>query len=264
MVRITASMSPLEKRERSTGWYQQWIEPVTQALYLREAAAAGERLAAGYAALDSGTVRPPDVAEKTCLLLDYSSYFVAKLAGSAAGLAQCPVVDEALSAPASDSGADALRRRLLLQFRCSAERLGHRPLTIPEFEALVAAVPEEERNDEFWHFSSTWAFAHGLSGVLEQAYGEYSVNRGPFMADWLWWRVRLMHLLSTGEATAEDVRQLLHTVDLTEHLADFQRTFIPVLERSGMLTAEVAALVRQREELIASRSREDILRTVAE
>jgi hypothetical protein len=240
-----STVSPLEKRERAAGWYQQWVEPVTQALYLREEDQARTALAVGREAVASGRLEAAAAAQ-AALLLDYSGYFVAKLQGAGAALAHCPEVDARLSATAAEAGADALRRRLLLQFRCSAERLGYRPLAPAEFQALYDAVPAEERNDEFWHFASTWAFAHDKPAVIEEAYAEYSIHKGSFMPDWLWWRVRLMHLLSTGHATVGEVRQMLLTLHVAEHLADFKRTFIPALER------------------IATRSKEDILRAVAE
>ena len=257
-------MSPLEKRERATGWYQQWIEPTTQALYLRELERARELVEAGRIAIARGELRPPDAAAKAGHLLDYNEYFIAKLAGREAALEQCPQFEAQLNRASNQPAAEALRRRLLFQFRCSAERLGYKPLDPAAFQALYDAVPAEERNDEFWHFASTWAFTHNQAAVLEQAYGEFSVNSGKFMPDWLWWRVRLMHLLMAGETTDEDVRQLLLNVDVEEHLSDFQHTFVPRLRAAGMFTPEFEALLEERREWIAGRSKEDILQELSE
>jgi hypothetical protein len=259
-------MSPLEKRERATGWYQQWIDPVTEALYLRELEQARARVGQARAAIAQGALEPhdPAAASKAGYLLDYAEYFIAKLSDSATALAQCPQIEARLSTAAGVPAADALRRRLLLQFRCSAERLGYGEFALGDFQQLYESVPDEERNDEFWHFVSTWGFHHAHTGILEQAYAEYSVNKGTFMSSWLWWRVRLMYFLSAGRATEEDARQLLGQIGLAEHLHDFERTFVPALQQAALYTPTLEKLVEERRALIASHSIEAIKRALAE
>jgi hypothetical protein len=197
-------------------------------------------------------------------LLDYHEYLLAKVADKARALERCPEFDQLLSRPSTDPGAEALRPKLLLQFRIGAERLGYSELELGAFAPLYDAVPDNERNDEFWHFVSSWAFTHHHHGILEQAYEEYSINKGSFMAEWLWWRVRLMYRLSAGQATPEDVRQLLASLALRNHLADFESRLLPALKHAGLWDPVLMEQLEVRRVAIEGKSVEEIKREVAE
>jgi hypothetical protein len=255
---------PWDKRERATRWYQEWIEPVTAALYTRQLTLARDLLYAGRSAVSRGDVSPVDAAEKASLLLDYMEYHIAKVVDPVSALDQCPEFEERLRKPSSIPIVNGLRSKLLLQFRCSAEKIGFREFEIGEFEDVYDAVPPSERNDEFWHFVSTWAFTHFHTSILERAYEEYSVNRGSFMTDWLWWRVKLMYLLSAGRAGEEDVAHLLNNLSITEHIRDFEHTFKPALEREQQWTPLVNELFEMRRLAVDEATPDDIKRVVAE
>jgi hypothetical protein len=257
-------MSPWDKRERATPWYQRWVEPVTAALYTRELALARELIYAGRTAITNGTIGNAEAAQKASALLDYMDYMVAKVADPLSALEQCEHYDARLSTACSNPHADALRRKLLLQFRCSAERIGYKELELTDFQTLYDTVPDAERNDEFWHFVSSWAFHHFHTGILEQAYEEYSFNVGSFMTDWLYWRVRLMYLLSAGKAIEDDVHQLLANLGIREHLSDFTVRFVPALKRAEMWTQELADLLEAKRVEIEGKSPDDIKREVTE
>jgi hypothetical protein len=189
---------------------------------------------------------------------------VAKVADQAAALEQCPDFDARLSRSLASPHADALRRKLLLQFRCSAERLGYRELELAEFRELYDAVPDAERNDEFWHFVSSWAFHHFHTGILEQAYEEYSFNVGSFMRDWLYWRVRLMYLLSAKLATEEDVRHLLDSLSIEEHVNDFTHRFVPALKQASLWSPLLSEQLELRRVAADGKGPEEIKREVRE
>jgi hypothetical protein len=257
-------MSPWDKRERATPWYRRWIDPVTDALYKRELSRARELLYAGRLAAARGDIAPAEAAAKAGYLLDYMEYHIAKVIDAATALEQCSEFDERLSRVCPNPHADALRRKLLLQFRCSAERIGYRELAVFDFQQLYDSVPASERNDEFWHFVSSWAFTHYHTGILEHAYEEYSFNVGSFMTDWLYWRVRLMYLLSAGQATEEDVRHLLDHLTIIEHLNDFEHKFVPALKRADMWGPVLMEVLETRRVAIQGATAEDIQREVAE
>lgn len=255
---------PWNKRERATDWYQRWVEPVTAALYMRELVQARELLYAGRSAIAQGQVPAGEASEKARCLLDYMEYMVAKVADPVAALEQCAEFETRLSTPAANPHADALRRKLLLQFRCSAERIGHGEFELADFQTLYDTVPDAERNDEFWHFVSSWAFHHFHTGILEQAYEEYSFNVGSFMTDWLYWRVRLMYLLSADRAAEDDVRQLLDNLSIREHLGDFNARFVPALKHAGMWNPVLIELLELRRVEIEGKTADEIKREVAE
>jgi hypothetical protein len=255
---------PWDKRERATVWYQRWIEPVTAAVYTRELVAARQALYVGRNAIANGEIAPGEAAQKAGYLLDYMEYMVAKVADPVAALEQCPDFEERLSRKADNLHADALRRKLLLQFRCSAERLGYADFELADFRTLYDSVPDAERNDEFWHFVSSWAFQHFHTGILEQAYEEYSFNVGSFMKDWLYWRVRLMYLLSAGRADEDDVRHLLDNLTIQEHLGDFRSRFVPALRHVGLWGPVQIELLEMRRVDIEGKGPEEIKREVAE
>jgi hypothetical protein len=255
---------PWDKRERATTWYQQWIDPVTAALYTRQLPLARDLLYAARTAIARGEVKPVDAAEKASLLLDYMEYHITKVMDPAAALEQCPEFEERLTRPSSIPTVNGLRSKLLLQFRCSAQRMGYREIEVTEFEDLYDAVPPSERNDEFWHFVSTWAFTHFHTSILERAYEEYSVNRGSFMTDYLWWRVKLLYLISAGRAGEEDVAHLLNQLSIIEHIGDFERNFKPALQRAGLWTPLTAELFEMRRIAVEEATPEDIKRALSE
>jgi hypothetical protein len=257
-------VSPWDKRERATAWYQQWIEPVTTALYVRQLTQARDNLYAARTAIARGAVTPVEAAEKASVLLDYMEYHIAKVVDPVGALDDCGEYEERLQLQSSIPTVNGLRAKLLLQFRCSAERIGYREFEVREFEDLYDAVPVNDRNDEFWHFVSTWAFTHFHTSILERAYEEYSVNRGSFMTDWLWWRVKLMYLLSANRAVEEDVAHLLNNLSITEHIRDFDHTFKPALVRAELWTPLIVELFELRRIAVEETTVEDIKRAVAE
>jgi hypothetical protein len=116
-----------------------------------------------------------------------------------------------------------------------------------ELAELIKVIPDEDRGPNFWQEIACWAFAHRDEALLEDAYAYFTTRPPAEMADFMYHRLRLMHLLMHGQATPQAVLETVSRIELAAQLGDFKRMLLPSLEEAGLLTPMVQAALQAKD-----------------
>jgi hypothetical protein len=141
---------------------------------------------------------------------------------------------EALAPAARTPAGQVLRARTLFEVACLADRAGLKELPTPEGDALAAQVPLVDRDNAFWSYLSTWAFDHRLTDQMFEAYTEYLVHRKPSLSRYNWERLRLMYLLTSGQAIFRDVEAVIDRLPNKVRADSFGQHIQPRCEEAGV------------------------------
>lgn len=242
--------------ERTLGqvdeWYTKWCQPVVEALYARNRQAAESALAQVRAELERGKL-DEDHRQALRFQLDYLAYQIEKATGRREDVSQHHAAAiAALSHDTDGAVSRIMQARLLLQLKISGMRSGQGELPPAEFERLLAAIPEGDRDLELWHYICNWAFIHQQGAYLAQALEEYVVQAPGIMSDYLFQRVNAMHLLVERRAMRADITELLSRMRLREHYEDFVRHIYPVCCSQGLIDDELEALLKAKDQVLAA------------
>jgi hypothetical protein len=140
---------------------------------------------------------------------------------------------EATEAVGSDS--DCVRRTCLMQLRILGALHGIAPITIPQFRALIATVPEHERWLEQWHYITALAFLLGDNETVRQGYETFLEHHSAYQQDFLFRRYDVMSRIVSGQATYIDAIKLIEDSSLPGHLREVATVFWPRLAQAGLV-----------------------------
>jgi hypothetical protein len=139
-----------------------------------------------------------------------------------------------LEPPAATPQGAVMRARTLFHIKCIADRTGVQELPEAAGEELAAQVPEPDRDNAFWSFLSAWAFDHRLPDRMFEAYSEYLVHRKRSLSHYNWERLRLMYLLTSGQAIFRDVEAVIDRLPNAVKAESFGRHIQPRCEEAGV------------------------------
>lgn len=236
--------------------------PTLSAAYKAYAAAAQPAVALLYAGKPADAVAavarqreilaesdaPPEVREAALRRMDYLCYQASKAAArNGANAAMFNACLERLSQPAESEAARVMRAIVLIELLAHASRCGLTDLPAQDMYALLACVPEEDRDQELWFHISSWAFEMGDIGLLEAAYEASLLNPTDFRDQYPFQRVKLMHRLLTGTLTEPEIAAVLNQMDLLPEILEFRRHIWPRIQQAGLATEAVGLLLDARQ-----------------
>lgn len=147
--------------------------------------------------------------------------------------------------PALSELGDCIRRNLLLLIRCNGTFDSYDTLTLAEVEELLEPLPDRLAGPA-WQQLARWAFERGEAGILARAYEAFLEYPGS-LSQAKWQRVNLMHRLMNRTATSRDVLDYLSLLNLRPQLREFRNEFLPLCHEQGLVDADVAELLAERE-----------------
>jgi hypothetical protein len=224
-------------QSRFNQWYVQFVQPVADAYFAYDLDAA--RVAYDTALGSLAGVESDDEREARRLRLETSWFMVLSELGDPAQAQPVfqQLVSDCHAATANKAARMAKVCELLVCLR--ADHRGIADVKPEEAAALAEAVPEEMRGPHYWHELANWAFRHGDSELLEEAFAFFTVQRVASMADWLYARLQLMRRLHHRRATEQDVRQAISRIEVRVELDDFSQMLRPACEEQGLMSAVV-------------------------
>jgi hypothetical protein len=231
-------------------WYETWADPVVRAMYAADRPAAQQALSAARARLEHETALSGDQRQALAFQLHYLQYRMERALGAPDAAVRFQETLAAISAAASGPTAQAMQCKLLLMLRASGERSGYGELPAADFAELMNGVPENDRDQEFWYYVASWAFAKRNEEYLSLAYEDFLTHSHEMLSESMFRRVNLMYLLVQRRAMRQDVAELIHQSKLPAQLVEIRRHMWPVCQEQGLiddtlelqLTAKEAAL----------------------
>lgn len=200
--------------EQVDAMFERWSQPVHAAMRNNVEPLAHAALA--EAETDRAALDPagPDTEALNVALrllrLQTDTYFTPSAApGEAArarilGLLDSAAAEFASLDPESAAGR-VMRGRARLYVACAADRARLRELPAAQLNELLAALPPEDRDEASWYCLAYWAFKHAHLDHMFDVYTEFLVRRKPTMTRYNWERIRLLHLLTAGQAIFRDI-----------------------------------------------------------
>jgi hypothetical protein len=219
-------------------WFVEHIQPVLDAYFAGDLAAARTAYSAALANLDEEPEL--DTREAKRLRLETSWFMVLAALGEDAE-ARAVYTRLLADCQAAEAGSDSqqIARSCELMARLRADDLGLDSVPVEDGHRLADAVPEEMRGPHYWHELGGWAFRHGDAELLEEAYAYFTTQRIAAQADWLYSRLQLMWRLHLGQATEEHVRQAVSRIEVAGELQDFNQRLRPACAAQGILSPAV-------------------------
>jgi hypothetical protein len=228
-------------------WFAEWVRPLHAAYYGLDLPAA--RTAYARAAEAIAAEQRPDLREAKRLRLDCAWFIIlGGLGEPAEALAVYRALVEACRQAADIGPASRVMARTSeLLARLHADLHDIEPLPAAELARLAGQVAEEDRGPNYWHEVGCWAFVHGDSELLEEAYVFFTTHLTSEMADFTFSRLRLMHQLMHRTATVDSVLETLERIEVLVQLDDFRRLLLPVVTAQGLLTPHVESVLHTKQ-----------------
>jgi hypothetical protein len=232
-------------------WLDTWGEPVVNALYSRDQAAAHAALARARELLAAEPALSEDQRTAAGLKLHYYEYQIHKALGDRSEWRHH--FEEALGRigwPVYTPAALIMQRILLCLLRASGMRLHYCKFPAKTFHELFDGIPDEDRGAELWHSAANWAFYNRREDVLGEALAYFTVEADGWLSDYTWQHVNTMYQLVAGKAVKQDVEELLRRIKLTPQLEDLNRHIWPRIVELGLADNDVEALRQQATERV--------------
>jgi hypothetical protein len=231
------------------GWHEAHCEPVVEGLYGADEPRARAALATAWddwrddAGLDADQQRALEY-----ILLEFELSIVNAFYGDAGLGQQFAVTYPGIAGlPAAGPLSDRVQAKVLLSLIGIGTRRGFVAATEAEVEGLLARLAEEFRTPNIWYYVVAWAFHNDNLKLLEMAMERQTVETTGWNDDYYWLRTNLMYQLVSGKATQLDVEKTLKGYRHPRHILDFRNLFMARCEQAGLMSAELYALLEQRE-----------------
>jgi hypothetical protein len=225
-------------------WARDWLQPVTNALFVLDYDLAQSLLQAAQTELRASGL-PADVRES----LEYSLAFTACHLGWQRDPTTWTKESflEAMryfDAPAQTAFGD--RERLVRRFTICyhADSDAFQPLTHDEIVQLFKQLGTDADLNYVSHVIAGWAFQHHDIELLELAFAEQLINPSSSLGTAKWQRVNLMYHLLQGRATPQDVAETLKTIQIAPQLAEFMYMMWPECIAQGLIDSALETMLQ--------------------
>jgi hypothetical protein len=232
-------------------WYDQWCNPVVNAMYREDASLCRSALAAARAELALDKLSADDTLA-LALQLHYLEFQVCCNIDS--GGVDLPTawrrLLRALEAEPRGQMSALMRDCLRLIAYVLGDTRGHLALDEARMDELFARIPERDLDAELWYYISSWAVEHRNRHYIQLAYGEMLTEPTGYLRHDIWLRVNLMYLIMEGRARERDVLEAVRVYKHPNQLKRFNETLWPLVIEAGLDTPLVAeAIAAKRAEL---------------